>query len=51
MPNTTKKEEAGYHGYGMRSIRAIAEKYHGGISVTAEDGMFGLNIYMSDGEK
>lgn len=51
LPDTTKTEELGYHGYGLRSIRMIAEKYHGGISISTEDGVFGLSIYMSGGEE
>jgi len=38
------KEGAG-HGFGMKSIRMIVEKNGGGLSVTAEDGMFVLDIY------
>lgn len=47
LPDTTKTTEFGYHGYGLRSVRMIAEKYHGGISINAQDGVFGLSIYMS----
>ncbi len=47
LPGTTKTREPGYHGYGLRSIRMIAEKYHGGIRIQSENGMFGLNIYMT----
>lgn len=45
--DTSKAEEAGYHGYGLRSIRAIVEKYQGGISISPEGGMFCLSIYMT----
>lgn len=47
LPGTTKTRELGYHGYGLRSIRMIAEKYHGDIRIQAENGMFGLSIYMT----
>ena len=47
LPGTTKTQELGYHGYGLRSIRMIAEKYHGGIRIQSENGMFGLSIYMT----
>ncbi len=40
----TSKQDAGEHGYGLRSIQAIAEKYHGTMSVKAEDGFFILNM-------
>ena len=46
LPDTTKDVEPGYHGYGLKSIRLIAQKYHGDISVSAENGMFQVNIYM-----
>lgn len=46
LPQTTKKGELGYHGYGLKSIRAIAEKYHGGIAIKTEDDVFILNVYM-----
>lgn len=46
LPKTTKKGEWGYHGYGLKSIKHIAEKYQGGIAVGLEDGVFALNIYL-----
>ena len=46
LPKTTKKGEWGYHGYGLKSIKYIAEKYHGGIAAGAEDGVFTLNVYL-----
>ena len=42
LPLTTKKE--GEHGLGLKSIRYIAEKYGGKMSVQAEEGIFNLNI-------
>ncbi len=44
FPVTTKTEEAGYHGFGVRSIRAITESYDGILEVETEDGWFTLNI-------
>lgn len=32
------------HGYGMRSIKHIVEKYGGSMSVTAENGVFSLDL-------
>lgn len=46
LPNTTKQTEPGCHGYGMKSIRSIARKYDGDISVNARDGMFEVRVYM-----
>ena len=40
----TDKAEKGYHGYGMRSMRLIAEKYGGTLTAAVEDGMFELDI-------
>lgn len=42
LPATTK--QAGEHGYGLKSIRYIAEKYGGRLSVNGENGVFNLNI-------
>ena len=44
FPVTTKTEEAGYHGFGVRSIRAITESYEGILDVGTDDGWFTLNI-------
>ena len=45
MPKTTKQDKR-YHGYGMKSIRKIVEKYNGSVTVNAEDGWFELRILM-----
>ena len=44
LPVTTKREEEGYHGFGIRSIRAVAESYGGTASVGTEHQMFLLRI-------
>lgn len=46
LPRTTKSNELGYHGYGLKSMQMIAEKYGGDIAVTVQDGVFSLSIYM-----
>ena len=43
LPKTTKADGAN-HGLGLKSIRYIAEKYKGRMSVKTEDNMFYLNI-------
>lgn len=43
---TTKKSGAGFHGYGLKSIRSIAEKYGGGIGIDTDGDVFILNVYM-----
>lgn len=43
LPVTSKKDTQ-YHGFGMLSMRHIAEKYHGSMSVRTEDHLFCLDI-------
>lgn len=43
LPVTTKEDKS-EHGFGMRSIRDIAEKYRGTMSAKAESGFFTLSI-------
>lgn len=45
MPKTTKQDKR-FHGYGMKSIRKIVEKYNGSVTVNAKDGWFELRILM-----
>lgn len=45
LPQTTKGDTR-YHGFGMKSIRLIAEKYGGSMSAGARDGLFTLNILL-----
>lgn len=42
LPATGK--DARYHGYGMKSIRSIVEKYGGSMTVKAQDGWFELRV-------
>lgn len=46
LPFTTKEGEIGYHGYGLKSVRAIAKKYSGDVTVSAEEGIFHLSVYL-----
>lgn len=43
LPVTTK-DNNGYHGFGLRSIKLIAEKYKGNMSIRIENNVFNLNI-------
>ena len=43
LPRTTKGDKS-LHGYGLKSIRATAERYGGSATVQAEDGWFTLGI-------
>ena len=42
LPSTRK--DARYHGYGMKSIRSIVEKYGGSMTVKVENGWFELRV-------
>ena len=42
----TDKGDKNFHGFGMKSIRAIVEKYGGNLSVSTEDDEFYLNIVL-----
>ena len=42
-PKTTK-EDSDYHGYGIKSIAYIVEKYDGNLSIAVKDNIFNLNI-------
>lgn len=43
LPGTTKKDRQN-HGYGLKSIRATAEKYGGSAAVHVSDGWFELRV-------
>ena len=42
----SEKEEKGYHGFGLKSIRYTAEKYGGGVVCQAADHYFVLQILL-----
>ena len=43
LPATTKADRES-HGYGLKSIRMTVEKYGGRMNVSAQHGLFNLNI-------
>ncbi len=43
IPVTTKKDER-YHGFGLRSIQSVVEKYNGSMTINAKGGWFELRI-------
>ena len=43
LPATTKKDGA-YHGYGLRSVKATVEKYGGEMNISADNGVFEVNV-------
>lgn len=46
LPKTGKQEEPGYHGFGMKSMSLIAEKYGGKITVKTDGEVFSVSIYI-----
>lgn len=44
LPVTTKENGTFSHGFGVKSIRAIAEKYNGDMTIVVEDNVFNLNL-------
>ncbi|MCD7761386.1 MAG: ATP-binding protein [Clostridiales bacterium] len=46
LPRTSKEAERGYHGYGLKSVQAIARKYNGDLSVNIKDGIFTAQVYL-----
>ena len=49
LPRTTKQDSG--HGYGLRSIQRIAQRWGGDMSVRAENGIFKLSVFMRAQEK
>lgn len=43
LPKTTKKD-TDYHGFGMKSMRRIAEKYGGEMGIKCDDGKFSIDF-------
>lgn len=43
LPVTNKKDRD-YHGYGMRSMKYLCEKYHGALTCSWDEGVFQLDI-------
>lgn len=43
LPVTTK-EDKGFHGFGLRSMKMIVKKYEGFLSISEEDGCFSLKM-------
>lgn len=49
LPKTTKQDESN-HGFGMRSVKSIVEKYGGSISIDTDGQIFLLSILLPLGE-
>ena len=46
LPRTTKKDKA-YHGFGVKSMKSVAEKYGGSFAVSARDNEFVVSVLMN----
>ena len=46
MPLTSKTLEEGFHGFGMKSMKLIAEKYGGSLSASVDGELFTLDVYL-----
>lgn len=46
LPKTTKERED-IHGFGLKSVKRICDKYKGTLDITLEDGFFTVNILFS----
>ncbi len=47
MP-VTDKEDKNLHGFGMLSMKTVAEQYGGSLTASTEDGSFALDVILSD---
>ena len=45
IPDSTKLDKD-FHGFGLKSIAMIVEKYGGSLSIVAHDEIFNLNILL-----
>ena len=45
----TKADDGTFHGFGVKSMRLIAEKYGGRLTVDVDGDMFNLGIYLLAG--
>jgi hypothetical protein len=50
LPQTTKGNKD-YHGFGMKSIQRVVDKYEGYLSVTTEENVFTLDIFFPHQER
>lgn len=47
----TRKEDKGYHGFGILSMKTVAEQYGGSLSVRVEDDTFCLDVILPSGRQ
>lgn len=46
LPLTSKTDAPGQHGYGLKSMKLIAEKYGGELAISVKENLFCLSIYL-----
>ena len=46
LPSTTKKDKI-HHGYGLKSIKQVAEKYGGAMTISENDGWFCVKVLLN----
>lgn len=42
---TTKEKEPGFHGFGIKSMKRIAQKYSGDLTISSDGSLFSLSAY------
>ena len=47
----TNKQDKNFHGFGIKSIRSIVDKYDGSMTIHAENGWFELRILFTEAEQ
>jgi len=50
LPKTSKNDSR-YHGFGLRSIKMVCEKYHASLSLTSDNQLFNISILFIKPEK
>mgnify|MGYP002516243400 CR=1 FL=1 len=48
---TKKETDKDFHGYGLKSIKTIAEKYGGDMRISFDNGVFNLGVFLIDNSK
>lgn len=48
LPRTSKTGEVGFHGFGMKSMKLICEKYGGSLKAAARGDVFTLSMYLME---
>ena len=49
LPGTTKGDKI-RHGFGLKSIQKVAEKYNGAMTITLQDGWFQVRVLLEAGK-